>query len=149
MRRLFTICLLALSAVAMLAAAPAASAAESSASATTPAITRVQPMRVNVGQTLTIWGRNFKSQRSKNTVIFRSPSGRVAFAKPHSASRKRLRLVVPPSVARLLTVSGGRQRPTRLKLRVLAGKFSKYTTKRLSPVVTAIGEGDGGGGPFE
>ena len=30
-------------------------------------------------------------------------------------------------MARLLTVKNCRQRPTRLKLRVLAGKFSKYT----------------------
>jgi hypothetical protein len=55
---------------------------------------------------------------------------------------------VPAAVARLLDVEGGRQRPTRLKLRVLAGTFSRYTTRRLSPVVTAFGEGDGrrGGG---
>ena len=53
---------------------------------------------------------------------------------------------VPAAVARLLTVKNSRQRPTRLKLRVLAGKFSAYTSRRLSPVVTGVGAGDGGGG---
>jgi hypothetical protein len=57
-------------------------------------------------------------------------------------------VVVPASVARLLSVANSRQEPTRLKLRVLAGKFSKFTPRRLSPVVTATGSGDGtpGGG---
>jgi hypothetical protein len=51
-------------------------------------------------------------------------------------------------VARLLRLSGGRQRPTRLKLRVLsARKFSKFTSRRLSPVVTGVGDGDGDGTP--
>ncbi len=42
------------------------------------------------------------------------------------------------------------QRPTRLKLRVLAGKFSKFTSRRLSPVVVGAERrrrhGGGGGG---
>jgi hypothetical protein len=48
-------------------------------------------------------------------------------------------------VSRLLNVAGSRQRPTRLKLRVLAGRFSGYTPRRLSPVVTGFGDGDGRG----
>jgi hypothetical protein len=147
MRRLFTICLLALSAMALLAAAPA-SAEKRKAGASTPSITRVTPMRVSVGNVLTIKGRGFKPQRNKNTIIFRGPSGRTAFAKPRRASRTKLVLVVPAAVARLLTVGDSGQQPTRLALRVLAGKFSKFTPRRLSPVVTGVGEGDGrpGGG---
>ena len=149
MRRLFSICLLVLSAAALLAAAPA-SAAKRKAQASTPKITRVTPMRISVGNVLTIRGRNFKPKRRANTVIFRSASGRTAFAKPRRASRTKLVIVVPESVSRLLNVDNNRQRPTRLKLRVLAGRFSKYTPRRLSPVVTGVGEGDGGpggGGP--
>jgi IPT/TIG domain len=149
MRRIYIICLLALSATALLVTAPAASAAKAKKK---PVITRVTPMRISVGNVLTIRGRNFKASRKKNTVIFRSPSGRSAFAKPRRASRTKLVVVVPAAVARLLDVEGGSQRPTRLKLRVLAGTFSRYTKRRLSPVVTAIGDGDGrpgggGGGP--
>lgn len=139
MRRLLTICLLALTAA--LVAAPAAAAAGA-----TPTIKRVTPMRVSVGNLLTIRGSHFKPRRTRNTVIFRNSAGRTAFAKPRRASRTRLVVRVPAAVARLLRVVGSRQRPTRLKLRVLAGKFSKLTTRRLSPVVTGVGGADGGGG---
>jgi hypothetical protein len=144
MRRLFTICLLAMSAMALLVSAPAASAAKKSA--TTPSITRVTPMRISVGARLTIIGKNFKAARKANTVIFRGPSGRSAFAKPRRASRRKLVVVVPGAVSRLLrgTLSG--PKPTRLQLRVLAGKFSAFTKRRLSPVVTPFGSGDGPGG---
>jgi IPT/TIG domain len=138
MRRLITICLLALSAVALLAAAPIASAAVK------PQITRVTPMRISVGNLLTIRGKHFKARAKRNTVIFRAGNGRTAFAKPRRASGTKLVVRVPAAVAGLLTVKNSRQRPTRLKLRVLAGKFSDYTGRRLSPVVTGAGDGDGG-----
>jgi hypothetical protein len=145
MRRLFTICLLALSAAALLASAPVASAAKKKAAAK-PSITRVTPMRISVGARLTIVGNNFKAKRKANTVIFRAPNGRSAFAKPRRASRRKLVVVVPGAVSRLLRGSLSNPKPTRLKLRVLAGKFSAFTTRRLSPVVTAFGSGDGPGG---
>ena len=141
MRRLLFICLLALSAA--LVAVPAALAAP----APEPSITRVTPMRVSVGNLLTIRGTHFKAKRLRNTVIFRGPDGRTAFAKPRRATTTKLVVRIPAAVSRLLRVSGSRQRPTRLKLRVLsARKFSKFTPRRLSPVVTGVGDGDGGGG---
>jgi len=140
MRRFLIICLLALAAA--LVAVPTALAAP----APEPSITRVTPMRVSVGNLLTIRGLHFKAQRKRNTVIFRGPDGRTAFAKPRRATTTKLVVRVPAAVARLLRVSGSRQRPTRLRLRVLSGKFSKFTSRRLSPVVTGVGDGDGGGG---
>ena len=142
MRRIVTTCLT-LVAAALLLLLPAAADA---ATANAPQITRVQPMRISVGGVLTITGRHFKSVRSKNTVIFRSSDGLTAFVKPRRATRRKLVLKVSASVARLLKVSNSRQMPTRLKLRVLACKFSKFTPKRLSPVVTSAGSGDGPGG---
>ena len=142
MRRIISISLLLLSAVALLVASPAAFAAKKKSQANLPEITRVQPMRVSVGGTLTITGKRFKGKRSANTVIFRAGNGRSAFAKPRRASTTKLRVVVPAAVAGLLTVKDSKQRPTRLKLRVLAGKFSKFTSRRLSPVVTGAGDGD-------
>jgi hypothetical protein len=144
MRRLFIICLLALSATALVVSAPAASAAKKKASK--PSITRVMPMRISVGARLTILGNNFKAQRKSNTVVFRAPNGRSAFAKPRRASRKKLVVVVPGAVTRLLRGNVSSPKPTRLKLRVLAGKFSSFTPRRLSPVVTPFGSGDGPGG---
>ena len=142
-RRKLTTCVLALSAVAVPAGAPSAVAKKSSP---TPAITKVSPMRVNVGGTLIIQGRNFKPKAKSNTVIFRASNGRSAFVKPRRASRKKLVLTVTARVSRLLTVKSSSQRPTRLKLRVLAGKFSAFTSRRLSPVVVGLSGGGGGGG---
>ena len=146
MRRI-TITCLTLVAAALLVLPATASAQKKRAKAATPQITRVQPMRINVGGKLTISGRNFKAKRGKNTVIFRAGSGRTAFAKPVRATKSKLVVRVPGSVSRLLTVSGTGQKPTRLKLRVLAGKFSKFTSRRLSPVVTGASDESGGGGP--
>jgi hypothetical protein len=142
MRRIVTTCLTLVAAALLVLPAAAMAATPKKA----PQITRVQPMRISVGGMLTITGQRFKTTRTKNTVIFRAGDGRTAFVKPVRASRTKLVLRVPASVARLLRVSGSRQQPTRLKLRVLAGTFSKFTPRRLSPVVTAVGDGDGGGG---
>ena len=144
MRRLFIICLLALSATAMVVSVPAAPAAKKKVAK--PSITRVMPMRISVGARLTILGKNFKAKAKDNTVVFRGPNGRSAFAKPLRASRKKLVVVVPGAVSRLLGGSLSDPKPTRLKLRVLADKFSAFTQRRLSPVVTSFGSGDGPGG---
>ena len=144
MRRIVSVLMLVLCPVVLLAAAPVAFAAKKKSAAAKPAITRVAPMRISVGGKLTITGRNFKSKRSANTVIFRAPSGRAAFAKPRRASATRLVVTVPGSVRRLLSGSAGNPQPTRFKLRVLAGKFSEYTSRRLSPVVTSGGAGSPG-----
>lgn len=126
------------------ATAPATAAKRSKAAK--PKITRVMPMRVEVGETLTIRGQRFKAKKRRNTVIFRGSGGRTAFAKPRRANRRKLVVKVPASVARLLVVRDGAQRPTRLKIRVLAGRFSAFTPRRLSPVVLGVGA-DTPGGP--
>lgn len=117
--------LFALAALAALVMASAASAAVKK-----PSITRVSPMRAQVGDQITIRGRDFKAARTRNTVIFRAPSGRSAFVKPRRATRRKLVVVVPASVARLLTANA-----TRFRLRVLSGRFSSWTPRRLSPVI--------------
>jgi hypothetical protein len=149
MRRSILNCLvLASAAVLLIPAAASAAPANKGAKASAPTITRVTPMRLRVGAALTIRGRHFKPARAKNTVIFRSPDGRSAFAKPRRASRTKLVVLVPAAVARLVARSAGTPRPTRFKLRVLAGTFSKFTPRRLSPVVVpaSSGSGPGGGG---
>jgi hypothetical protein len=140
-----TVLALTISAVAAPAAADAAAA-----KAPKPTIKRVTPMRLSVGELLTIRGTNFKAKPRRNTVVFTANSGRTAFVKPLRATRRKLVVKVPASVARLLTLRDGAQQPTRLKLRVLAGRFSAFTPRRLSPVVLALGggSGPGGGGPL-
>ncbi len=142
-RRIFSVCMLAVAALATLAGASGASAAKSKGPV--PVITKVTPMRISVGGTLTIKGRHFRSKAKGNTIVFNA-NGRSAFVKPRRASRSKLVLKVTAPVARLLTVRNSSQRPTRLKLRVLAGKFSKFTSRRLSPVVLGLSADGGGGG---
>jgi hypothetical protein len=134
MRRIRSILLLVLSAVALLAATPPSAAPQQAASA--PNITGVAPMRVSVGETLTISGRNFKSRRLANTVIFRAPDGRSTLVKPRRATTTRLVVTVPGALRRLQGDDAGNPEPTRFKLRVLTGRLGDYTPRRLSPVVT-------------
>ena len=132
MRR--TTSLLALAAVTLVPAASPADAGAARSTAAKPKIMRVTPMRINVGETLVIRGSGFKSRPRANTVIFQGAEGRTAFAKPRRASRRKLIVKIPANVSRLLVVKDSRQAPTRLKLRVLAGRFSAFTPRRLSPV---------------
>jgi hypothetical protein len=145
---------LALTALVPLAGtAEAAPSAKSAAAKSAPAITLVSPMRVRVGSLITIRGRNFSRNRRRNTVVFASPSGRAAFAKPVRAGRRKLVVRVPGTVERLLNVRDNSRVPTRMRLRVLAGRFSRFTPRRLSPVIvsrfgsTILGGGGGGGAP--
>jgi hypothetical protein len=148
---LFTVLALSVSAMAGTSvAAPvdaaAAKAKGARAKGPKPKILRVTPMRVQVGEVLVIRGRNFKGKRRRNTVVFTARGGRTAFVKPRRATRRKLVVKVPAKVARLLTLRDGAQRPTRLRLRVLAGRFSSFTPRRLSPVVLGLGGSSGGPG---
>jgi hypothetical protein len=149
MRTIRSLLIAAAAAAVSLAPAAAPAVAAKRAQASKPKITRVTPMRVEVGDQLTIRGKGFKAKKGSNTVVFKGAGGRTAFAKPRTASSRKLVVKVPGSVARLLTVSSGKQRPTRIKLRVLAGKFSAFTPRRLSPVVVGYGSESGPGGPGE
>ncbi len=146
MRSFRAVALAAMAAVVALVPAAAPAQAAKRAKAAKPKITRVTPMRLSVGETLTIRGKNFKSKPRANTVVFQGSNGRTAFVKPRSASRTKLVVKLPGAVARLLAVTDGKQRPTRLRLRVLAGKFSSFTPRRLSPVVLGLSAGGGPGG---
>ena len=137
MRRLVP--LLALLSLAI-AAMPAPAVAAKKKKAKTPTIKLVTPMRVSVGRTITIRGKNFSSSRRKNTIVFRSPGKRNAFAKPKRASRTKLVVKVPGSVERLLKKSGTKRIPTRFSLRVVTKKYGKLTPRRLSPVIVSATE---------
>ncbi len=145
-RRLIAICLT-LAAAFSLALVPAASAAKKRATkASIPVITRVLPMRLGVGDTLTIRGKNFSLKRKRNTVIFRAPSGRTAFAKPSKASKTKLVVAVPAAVSRLLAKSSGTPEADPLHAARAVGHVQQVHTRRLSPVIVGVGDSDSGGG---
>jgi hypothetical protein len=136
MRRIVTALALLGTLLAAMPAAPAHAAKKKAAKAST--IKLVSPMRVKVGRMITIRGTRFSTNRRRNTVIFRSPGKRTAFAKPRRAGRRKLAVRVPASVERLLTNKDakGLGRPTRFRVRVLVRrKYGKLSKRRNSPVI--------------
>jgi hypothetical protein len=102
-----------------------------------PVITSIAPKDVAVGEYLTIKGRNFRSGRNKNTVVFKRHGARAIFVKAQYGTRKMLRVKVPPTVQKFFALRDGNPVPTRFRLRVLAKKFGKkFTSRRLSPIVS-------------
>ena len=116
------------------AAAPSADAAKKKKA---PVITAVAPKDVAVGETLTIRGRNFRTGRNKNTVVFKRTGARALFVKAEFGTKKMLRVTVPATVQKYFVVKAGNPVPTRFRLRVLAKKFGKkFTSRKLSPIVS-------------
>jgi hypothetical protein len=101
-----------------------------------PSIAKVSPMRVAIGQTLTITGNGFLKGRRKNTVVFRRPGKRAIFVKADGLSTRRLRLVVPDKLRDVMGRRGGELVASRFQLRVLARRFGRrYTALERSPTI--------------
>jgi hypothetical protein len=101
-----------------------------------PVVTRVTPMKVEIGQTLEVRGRYFLRGRNKNTVVFKRSGGKAVFVKAAVGTTKLLRLTVPTKLQKEFTTRGTALQPTRFRIRVLAKKFGKgYTKASRSPLV--------------
>ncbi len=160
-RLVFAFALLCTTLVALPTPAPAAQARTAAAKRSKPAVTLVAPMRATVGRTLVIRGRGFARTKRRNTIIFRSPTRRVAFAKPRRSFPRKLVVAIPASVEGLLRKDGGDQSkglPTRIRLRVISRRrYGKLTILRRSPLIVsalrtgapaACGDGDDLDGDF-
>src|SRR4051794_37693096 len=118
---------------ALLAVAPATATA---AAATTPKVTSVTPLKLKIGERLTIKGKGFLRGKNRNTVVFKAGGARAVFAKAESATATKLVIKVPAKLAPFLTSSAGKPVPTRFRLRVLARKLSpNYTPLGASPMI--------------
>jgi hypothetical protein len=132
--------------LAVLVVAAAVLPAGAAPAATLPKITKVTPLKVEVGQTLTIRGSGFIPGANKNTVVFKRDGKAAVFARADSATATRIVLTVPAKVLPFLTGKGGAQAPQTFRLRVLARKFGKaFTSKGLSPVIGPPGSLGGAG----
>jgi IPT/TIG domain len=134
-RAAFAAALVALVASAVAGAvAPSAHAAKKTKA---PVITKVSPLDVAVGETLTIRGRNFITGRDKNTVVFKRDGARAVFVKAAVGTKKLLRVTVPASVQKQFLVKAGNPVPTRFRLRVLTKKLGKrFTSLKRSPLIS-------------
>lgn len=102
-----------------------------------PTVSSVAPMKAGVGDQLTIKGRNFVLGKNRNTVFFKAGSRPAVSAKAVQATRTTLKVVVPKSLEKYITVKDGVAQPTRVRLRILSKRFAKaYTAVRLSPSIS-------------
>jgi len=102
----------------------------------TPVIKKVAPKSASVGDTLTIYGKNFRKGKGKNRVLFKGAGGKTLFVKAGLSTSKKLTLAVPKTLEKYMTVKNGQPVATRFRLRVLGLKLSKaYTASSRSPLI--------------
>src|SRR6478752_1999438 len=84
-----------------------------------PVISKVTPKAANVGNTLTITGKNFRRGKAKNSVLFRRDDGKSLFVKADVSTEKKLVVVLPKSLEKYMSQLKGKAVPTRFRLKVL------------------------------
>jgi hypothetical protein len=120
------------------------------ANAPLPVIKSVKPLRLAIGDTLTIVGRNFLPGKHRNTVVFFHDGSPAVFLRADTATKTRIKVKLTSKLGRFLTpLNNGDRAPTRFRLRVLSSRFgASFTPRKLSPLVLpAVNRRSGGGGP--
>jgi hypothetical protein len=127
--------LLCLAALACALLAFAASASAKSVPA--PVVKSISPMKLKVGEQLTVKGKGFIPGKRKTRVFFVRRGGGTAFARADKATKTKLVVTLPDQLDKVLD-----GKPARIQIRVLAKKFGKLSAARRSPVVSpAAGPG--------
>jgi hypothetical protein len=104
--------------------------------ASAPKISSVSPLKLGVGDVLTIRGKNFVPGKNRNYVIFQRARARAVFVKADNATKTKITLVVPSKLVPFLSRKGGAAVYTRFNLRVLARRLSPVSTRNsLSPQI--------------
>jgi IPT/TIG domain-containing protein/thrombospondin type 3 repeat protein len=129
--------LLALLAIPIFFVAAIPAVAKKAKASSAPVVTSVKPLKLKIGERLTIHGKNFIKGRHKDTIVFMGAGKRVVWVKADTASKNTLTVKLPTKLAVLLADKTGKQQPTRLLIRVIARKSGRSFTKRAkSPVVS-------------
>jgi hypothetical protein len=122
--------------VLCLVAAPTLPALAATKARTRPTISSAVPLPLHIGDTLTIRGRNFLATKKRVTVAFKRDGSPAVSVKAAQATRTRIKVVVPASLAKYFTVTAGVARATRFRVRVMARRLSTgYTALKRSPLV--------------
>ena len=138
-RPLFLTLLIAL--VALCAPASAALAAK----AKYPTVKSVTPLKLRIGEPMTVSGANFLRGQNKNVVVFKRDGKRAVFAKASSATRTKLVVTIPEKLLSQLDKRDGVRVAARFRVRVLAKRFGRRYTKLggspvISPSITPAGQ---------
>jgi hypothetical protein len=110
------------------------------AAAPPPKITGVKPLKLEIGQTLTVTGKYFVPGKSKNILVFKRDGKPAIFVKvTDAATSSKLTVNVPPKLLPFLT-DGDKTAIRRFRLRVLGKRFGDaFTATKLSPQIGAPG----------
>lgn len=102
-----------------------------------PVVRGVRPLDVQIGQQLTITGRNFLPGKGRNTVVFFREGAPAVFLKAGRATRRRITVKLTAKLGEfLIGRNNGEKGATRFRLRVLSRRFgARFTPRKLSPVV--------------
>jgi hypothetical protein len=131
-------------------AAAAANDGPPAASTPLPVIKAVKPLRLTIGDTLTIVGRNFLPGKGRNTVVFFRDGAPAVFLRAGTATKTHMKVKLTSKLGRWLVARNtGARAPTRFRLRVLSRRFgASFTPKKLSPLVLPSSRsGDGSSAP--
>jgi hypothetical protein len=132
------------SVVACLLAGAASPAAQGASS---PVVSKVAPLDVAIGETLTITGKGFLPGKLKNTVVFQRDNSKPVFVRADDATSTRITLVLPQKLLPFLTQKGGAVGATQFRLRVLSRRLGRsFTKKDISPTVKPPKDAGGSGG---
>src|SRR3954463_13617218 len=124
-----------------LSSALLASTAPASAATSAPVIKSISPLKLKVGEKLTVKGKYFLSGKGKTRVFFVRAGGGAAYARSDSGSSTKLVVTLPGQLNKIL-----KGKTARIQIRLLAKKFGALTKAGKSPLVTPSGDGSGTGG---
>ncbi len=101
-----------------------------------PSVTKVSPLKLGVGDTLTVRGKGFRAGHGRTTVVLKRAGGRAVFLKADTATKTRVSVVLPGKLLTSLVQKGGKPATTRFRVRVLTGRLGKaYTSVKGSPLI--------------
>jgi hypothetical protein len=125
----------------------AATHKKAAASVPLPVIKSVTPLRLAIGDTLTIVGRNFLPGKNRNTVVFFRDGAPAVFLRAGTSTKRRIKVTLTSKLGRyLIPRNTGESAPTRFALRVLSRRFgARFTPRKLSPLVLPADRRSGGG----
>ena len=101
-----------------------------------PVVTRVAPTNAAIGDTLTVYGRNFIAGKARNSVAFKRDGSPAVFVKADVSTRRQIKVVLPEKLGKYLIVKDGTPGPTPFRVRVLAKRFgAAFTPVSKSPMI--------------
>ena len=76
-------------------------------------VSQVSPLKLGVGDVMTITGKNFRKGKNKNTVVFKRDGGRAVFVKAPDATTTKIGVTVPAKLLPFMKKKKGKRTYTR------------------------------------